>query len=368
MSGFAARARIEKTLREFGEGDAELRPQAAFQAAVILRAAENIADESAEGRAVIHQLHHAGGDGVAKEIAAKNFAGDACGKFEIGGNFRAEAFGISFGLSGHESFGEEVAGTHGVEKTFTGDGIDARGGVARQGPIFADDAAATKSVELRRGQNMAVKTRAIERNIFVGDETIEMAAQNLAGIIFHLAANAYGHVIGARERPDVAFEFLEELDLDHLFLLRNEIAESHFEIGGLERGGLRKKAIARAAGKDNEVGGLLFAADVQMDVAIIGADLGDARADGLAAGRAGAIEEKLIENGAGINDDGMAQLEARAKTAAGNQFGGANDFFRLRAVEKERIRFDGFVCEASATRLFPGKMLVVEGDLEAGRR
>ena len=46
----AARARVDEALGEFGESDAELRPEAAFQAAIVLRAAEDIVSDRGKWR------------------------------------------------------------------------------------------------------------------------------------------------------------------------------------------------------------------------------------------------------------------------------------------------------------------------------
>src|SRR5271156_5187391 len=47
------RARVKEAAREFRYGDAQLSPQAALQAAIILRAAEDVANQVAERRRII---------------------------------------------------------------------------------------------------------------------------------------------------------------------------------------------------------------------------------------------------------------------------------------------------------------------------
>ncbi len=49
-------------------------------------------------------------------------------------------------------------------------------------------------------------------------------------------------MIGARERPDVAFELLQKFHFDELLVGGHKVAERHFQIGGLERGGIGKQA------------------------------------------------------------------------------------------------------------------------------
>src|SRR5580704_10157772 len=67
-------ARIEEAPREFRHGDAQLSPQAALQATIILRAAEDVANQITKCRRIIHQLHHARGDGAAQEVSTENFS------------------------------------------------------------------------------------------------------------------------------------------------------------------------------------------------------------------------------------------------------------------------------------------------------
>src|SRR6202041_436828 len=68
------RARIKEAAREFRDGDAQLSPQPALKAAIILRAAEDVANQTAKCREIVHQLHHARADGAAQKISAKNFS------------------------------------------------------------------------------------------------------------------------------------------------------------------------------------------------------------------------------------------------------------------------------------------------------
>src|SRR5580692_11555914 len=53
---------VQKTAAKLGHSDAKLLPETPFQAAIILRTAEDIADQVAKRRAVADELHHAGGD------------------------------------------------------------------------------------------------------------------------------------------------------------------------------------------------------------------------------------------------------------------------------------------------------------------
>jgi hypothetical protein len=80
-----------------------------------------------------------------------------------------------------------------------------------------------------------------------------LAAQHLAGGLAHLGADAHGKMIGARERPQIAFELLEKFHFDDVFFGRNEIAERHFQIFRAERSGFRKQLISRAGRQHNKI-------------------------------------------------------------------------------------------------------------------
>jgi hypothetical protein len=364
--GIGALRGIEGGAGEFGEGDAELGPEAALEAGVILGAGEDITDKVAEGVGAIEELNHAGGDGPAEEGAAENFASDARGNLEVTGNFSAKACGIGLGLLFEKGLSEKIAGAHGVVETFAGDGIDACGGVTGESPTAADDAASAESVERRRGKDVAVELRAVRGDFFGGDEFIEMAAKDLVGIFVELAADAYGDVVGAGKRPEVAFKFFQEFDFDDLLVGRDEVALGHFKVAGREGDGFGEELIARSAGEYDEISVSFFAAGDEANAVGILMDSGNAGAHGSATGLGGAIEEQPVQRGARINDDGMSHVESGAVPGAGNEFRGADEFFGAGTVEKEGIGLDGFVREAAAAGLFPGEALIVEGDFEAG--
>jgi len=193
--------RAEKIVDEFSEGDAELFPEAFAKAAIVLRAAEKVAEEFAKSGAAAGELNHARGDGAAEETAAKNAADEAGGDFEIADKFGAKAHGIIFGLRGNERLREEVARTKGVEKALTGDGVNAGGGVSGERPIAASDFAVAKSAEFGRRKNVAVKLRAGDGDFFFANESVEQVAQALRGVLRHFCANADGEMVSARERP-----------------------------------------------------------------------------------------------------------------------------------------------------------------------
>ncbi len=83
-SGYIAGS--QEASRELRHGNTKLIPQAALQAAVILRAAEDVADQIAKRRRVVQQLHHAGSDGASQKIIAKDLAGEVGCEFEVAEN------------------------------------------------------------------------------------------------------------------------------------------------------------------------------------------------------------------------------------------------------------------------------------------
>src|ERR1700733_14216840 len=99
---------IEEAAREFRDGDAQLSPQAALQAAIILRAAEDVANQITKCGRVIHQLHHARGDGAAEEISAKHFSGNVGGEFQVRGESSSQFRWIKFGLACRDGLRQQI--------------------------------------------------------------------------------------------------------------------------------------------------------------------------------------------------------------------------------------------------------------------
>src|SRR5580704_2063085 len=76
-------ARVKEAAREFGHRDAQLVPQAALQAAIILRAAKDVANQLAKRWRIVHQLYHARRDRPSQEIPAEKLARQMRRKFQI---------------------------------------------------------------------------------------------------------------------------------------------------------------------------------------------------------------------------------------------------------------------------------------------
>jgi hypothetical protein len=102
-------ARIKKAAREFCDGDAQLSPQAALQAAIILRSAEHIANQVAKRGRIIQQLYHARGDGTAQKISAEYFLRDVGGEFQVRGKSGAQLRGLQFGLACDDRLRQQIA-------------------------------------------------------------------------------------------------------------------------------------------------------------------------------------------------------------------------------------------------------------------
>ena len=358
--------RAEKIVNEFGEGNAELFPEALAEAVVILRATEKVAKEFAESGAAASELNHARGDGAAEKSAAENAADEARGDFEITDEFGAKARRIIFGLCGDERLREEVAGTQGVEKAFASDGVDASGGVSSERPVAAGDFTVAQSAEFRRRENVAVELRAGDGDFFFANESVEQIAQALRGVLRHFRADADGEMVGARKRPEIAGHAIEKFDFDHFFFGGDEVAEGDFEIARAKRSCAGEELVARACGEDDEIGGVFSARGGERNLRAGSVHTGDASVMHFASGGFGAAEEKAVQNGAGINHQRARHLKAGAMPARGDEFGVMNLFFGGRAVEEEGIFFDGFVGEAAAAGFFPGQMLVEKRDVESG--
>lgn len=288
-------------MNEFGESYAELLPEAFAEAAVVLRAAEKIAEEFAESGAAAGELYHPRGDGAAEESATKNAANEARGDFEIADKFGAQARGIIFGLRGDERLREQVAGTERVEKAFASDGINASSGVSGERPIASGDFAVAQSAEFRGRQNVAVKLRAGDGDFFFANESIEQIAQALRGVLRHFCADADGEMVGPRKGPEIAGHALEKLDFDHFFFGGNEVAESDFEIARAERRGAGEKLIARAGREDDEIGGVFDTRGGEGNLRAGSVHASDARVMHFATGGFGAAEEQAVQDGARID-------------------------------------------------------------------
>jgi hypothetical protein len=89
--------------------------------------------------------------------------------------------------------------------------------------------------------------------------------------------------------------------------------------------------------------------------------------DNSASGLLRSFEQQPIQDSTGIDDDRMLEAELRAITLARDQFDLLNDLFGVGAIEQKRILYEGFMSEASAAGLFPGKVLIEKRDFETGR-
>ena len=103
------RLAFQKSSHHFGKRRSALRPQAALQAAIILRAGEDVRHESTKRRAAFDKLNHARGHGAAQEIPAIEAPGNARGEFQIGGEGLANPRGIFRGLPGDQLFRQQFA-------------------------------------------------------------------------------------------------------------------------------------------------------------------------------------------------------------------------------------------------------------------
>ncbi len=113
-AGTARTVEVQDGRNKFADGNSQMAPQAAFEAGVILAAAEEVTDQLPENRAAAHELHHARSDGGAQTRAAIKTPYDARGKFQFRGKRGANPGGIFFGASFGEGFAQQFPGADGV--------------------------------------------------------------------------------------------------------------------------------------------------------------------------------------------------------------------------------------------------------------
>ena len=165
-------------------------------------------------------------------------------------------------------------------------------------------------------------------------------------------------MIGARKRPQVALEFLQEFHLDDVFLGRHEIAERHFQILRAESRRFRQQLVSRPRREHHEVRSAFFAARHQPHLRVVHVHARHARAHGRASRCDSPVEQQPVQHLARVNYDRMAHLDPRAMPAAGNQLCRAHNLLGVRSVEQERIRLDRFMSQAAAAGLLPRQALV----------
>src|SRR5882672_4488292 len=108
---------IEHAGDEFAQRDAEVAPQAPFQAGIILGAAEEVAHQLAEDRAAAQELHHARRDRASEKRPAVKPANDARRKFELRGKGSLYPGGIFFRAARGQRTPEQFAGAYRVKES-----------------------------------------------------------------------------------------------------------------------------------------------------------------------------------------------------------------------------------------------------------
>src|SRR6266704_2829171 len=133
------RIQIQDARDEFADGDAEVAPEPALQAGIILRAAAEVAHQLPEHRPAPYELHHARGDRTAQNRAAIETPHDTRGKFEFGGESSLDPRGILLRAALGERAPQQFAGANRIEQPFAGKWIDPRGRISDKSPVFAHD-------------------------------------------------------------------------------------------------------------------------------------------------------------------------------------------------------------------------------------
>ena len=168
---------------------------------------------------------------------------------------------------------------------------------------------------------------------------LQARAQFVAGVPRHAAANSHRKMVGARERPDVAFESAQEFHLDGVAHGRERSSRGSFP--GRSR---RERARVRAAGhcarrRRSPAKSASCAAPPSVRRTRFPASihLRHTRAHDAAARGCGAIQQQAVEHRARVDDDGMIEVEQRAMAAAGDEFHRVNRVFWVRTVQQKRI-------------------------------
>ena len=165
-------------------------------------------------------------------------------------------------------------------------------------------------------------------------------------------------MVGAGEGPDVALEIGEKLDDDFLGGLRDEVALGHLEFIALQCARSGKQLVASAGSEDQKISGAPLAINGVARLIGSGVHFMNAGAEDLAAGFAGAVEKQAIQDGTGIDDDGMLEVESGAVIFGAYDFDVVNELLGMGIIQQERVTLRGFVSKAAAAGFFPGEMLV----------
>src|SRR6266568_2286176 len=143
------RIQIQDAGDEFADGDAEVAPESALQARVILRAAEKVAHQLPEYRAAPYELNHARSDRTAQEGATIETPHDTRGKFEFGRKSGLDPRGILLRAALGERAPQQFAGANRIEQPFAGKWIDPRGRISDESPVLSYDVPFRKRSFLR---------------------------------------------------------------------------------------------------------------------------------------------------------------------------------------------------------------------------
>src|SRR5438876_10852691 len=127
-SGWAVE--VQHASDEIADGDAQVAPEAALQAGIVLSAAEEVAHQLPENRAASDELHHARGYGGSEERAAIETADDARGKFRLGRGRGFDPGRILLRAALRQRTAKKHAGGVWVGPPFGRERIDPGGGVA----------------------------------------------------------------------------------------------------------------------------------------------------------------------------------------------------------------------------------------------
>ena len=209
---------------------------------------------------------------------------------------------------------------------------------------------------------MTVKLCALGGNILLLYKLLQMAAKFRARVRSHAAANSHGQVIAARKGPDVTLKVWKKFYGDGVGSLRNEIPLRHFQFVALQGPRLRHQLVAGACGEHQKIGFVPFAFKAVTRFRPGGIHAHDVRALHAATRLACPIQQHAVQHRPRINHDRMRHVERGAMLFAADQVHRMYKFFRVGIFKQEREALDGFVRQPAAARLFPGQVLIKNGD------
>ena len=213
---------------------------------------------------------------------------------------------------------------------------------------------------------MAVELAVLPADAALFEERFQACPQRLGR--HALAAYAGRQMAAARKHPEVAFELRQELNVDVLLLLRQVVAQRVHGVARTPLGADVAQPVARASGNDAEVSLDGPLVGLQQPAVVPGDRLEDARLLDAGAGTLGPLQQHAVQIETRVDDQRMAQPQARPADPGGGQPCLADQPLRPVVLDQEGIAAVGLVGQAAAAGLLPGQLLVEEDGVQTRLR